>query len=124
MLKKRLEVARAVTRELRAAEDAVDTSVDALTSLLGSMTDGRRKAGLSALHGADALESVTTALAQIGKARSALVEAHVGLSRTQREIGLAAYAVGPWLEKPKASNAPDVAVGNDDDTGQSAVVAA
>jgi succinylglutamate desuccinylase len=101
MLKERLAVAKSVTRDLYAAEDAVDGTVDALTNLLSSMTDGRRKANLSAIYGAGAVDAVTKALAQIGKVRRSLVEAHVDLATTQRDLGLKAYAMGPWQEKPK-----------------------
>ncbi len=107
MLKKRIEVARAVGDRVNRSEMAIDMAIQELGELTRYLPEARTEAGLAALHGQEALSEVSKAMGKLVSARARLVKAHDYLDETRSEIGLTVKMVGSWNGKdrlkPKAS---------------------
>jgi hypothetical protein len=100
MLKQRRAAADQVAERLFAAEAAIDEALVRTAELAGIVPAVRKRAGLSALHGQNAIERAIEALSGLGQVRASVVAAHREFSETQRQIGLGAVAFGDGDDKP------------------------
>lgn len=96
----KLEIMRTVVSDLYATEKAVDDAIAQSTDLVATMIQSRRDMNLSAVVGAKAQSKMLEAIAALGAARDAVIEAHADLSKVQRLVGLGHVATGP-VDKPE-----------------------
>lgn len=82
----RNELGRRMARKLHAAERALDGAVAEISDLAGVMTRGRMEHGIAAVVGQDALEHVAECVSALTRARRALVESHLQMSRDARAM--------------------------------------
>lgn len=91
---KRIEAARAGAAKLVQAEAALDTALAQTAELMGLLPQLRQTAGLSAVIGQDAVDSLCETLSHLVSARRTLVQAHGGLQSVRVQIGCGAVAIG------------------------------
>jgi hypothetical protein len=106
MLVKRRKAMDAVAPELFAAEQAIDEAILQTSRLTATLITERRKAGLSAVVGQDAIERSGAAFATLIAARREIVATHEELGDLKKRLGLDAVMVGNAGDKPDAVTTP------------------
>lgn len=96
----KIEIMRAVVEDLFATEKAVDDAIAQSTDFVATMIQSRRDMNLSAVVGAKSQAKMLEAIAALGVAREAVMEAHADLAKVQRQVGLGHVATGP-VDKPE-----------------------
>jgi len=102
MLEERVEVAEDVKAKLAALEAAIDEALICASDLTTSCAHGRKKAGLSAVVGADALMLIGNATQRLHQARSQTVKAHNRLAQVGAQLDLPVNASGGGWKPPSA----------------------
>ncbi len=100
MLIKRRNAMDAVAPELFAMESAIDDAILQSTRLTASLINERRKAGLSAVVGQDAIERSGATFTTLVAARREIIATHEELGSLKKQIGLAAVMIGDGGDKP------------------------
>lgn len=103
---KKIAVVRAVASKLHAAEEAIDNAIMKLAALNGELPAARLEAGLSATVCQGAFDSSAQALVALVQCRKQTIEAHAALYNTQRDMGLAAHAMGDGWKIFQADESP------------------
>lgn len=107
---KKIAVVRAVAGKLHAAEEAIDNAIMKLAELNGELPMARIEAGLSATVCQDAFDHSAQAFHMLVQCRKQTVEAHAALYSTQRDMGLAAHAMGDGWKIFQADESPPLAL--------------
>jgi len=100
MLVKRRNAMDAIAPELFAAEQAIDDAILQSVRLTASLITERRKAGLSAVVGQEAIERSNATFATLIAARREIVATHEELGALKKQLGLGAVMVGNAGDKP------------------------
>lgn len=103
MLQKRRNAMDAVAPELFAMESAIDDAILQSARLTASLIQERRKSGLSAVIGQDAIERSSATFATLIAARREIVATHEELGQLKKQVGLGAVMIGNEGDKPSLS---------------------
>lgn len=103
MLNDRIAAARQITKDLHAAEDAVDEAIVKIANLVARLPAARRQTNMSAIVGQDAFSKITKAISAAGEVRQMLTDAHHALSETQKQVGLGTRMFGAGVAKPPSA---------------------
>ncbi len=103
MLNDRIAAARQITKDLHAAEDAVDEAIVKLANLVALLPAARRQTNMSAIVGQSAFSNITKAISAAGEVRQMLTDAHHALSETQKQVGLGTRMFGAGVAKPSSA---------------------
>jgi hypothetical protein len=106
MLAKRRNAMEAVAPELFAMESAIDDAILQSTRLTATLINERRKAGLSAVVGQDAIERSSATFSTLIAARREIVATHEELGNLKKQVGLGAVMFGNAGDKPDAVTQP------------------
>jgi hypothetical protein len=96
---KAINVARAVQTQVHAAEEAIDTALGEAANLIETCVTSRRALQLCAARSTDIHENTLKAMLALNEAQTYMAEAHKGLSRIRRQIGVPA-AMMPLKDSP------------------------
>lgn len=95
------EVAHTLASRLYAAEEAIDSAVQAAADLASFLPIAGRSVGASVFLGQDAMEEASAGIATLCKARRHLVATHAALTKAQIRIGLREESFGGFIDKPR-----------------------
>jgi hypothetical protein len=96
-----VEVAHTLAARLYAAEEAIDSAVQAAADLASFLPIAGRSVHASAFLGQDAMEQTSAGIATLCQARRHLVATHAALSKVQTRIGLHEQNFGGFIDKPR-----------------------
>jgi hypothetical protein len=88
-----------VAQDLRGLEHSLDEALAKAGSMLLTLSEGRRRAGLGANVGQHALVSVGDTIAGVIAARGDIVKAHSRFARVADAMGLDYTTMGPLEDK-------------------------
>jgi len=94
MLNNQIAAGRQIAKQLRPSEDAIDGSIVENAKLIISIVEGRRKAGIAADVGHDAILSATASMAALTQARDHAITCHRQLVSVRDELGFSPRAIG------------------------------
>ena len=95
------EVASALAARLYAAEEAMDSALQAAADLASFLPLAGRSIRASAFLGQDAMEQTAASIATLCEARRHLVATHAALTKAQTRIGLQEQSFGGFIDKPR-----------------------
>jgi hypothetical protein len=101
---KTISVARAVQVQIRAAEEAIDTALGEAAHLMETYITSRRALELSPARSTEVNENTLKAMQALNEAQTYMAEAHRGLSRIRKHIGIPA-AMMPLYDTPGGGGA-------------------
>lgn len=99
MSNNQIEAGRQISKQLLPSEDAIDTSIVHNANLIISIVEGRKKMGLAAEVGHDALVSAVAGMSALKDAREHTVTCHRQLASTRDDLGLSPQAMGCTIGK-------------------------
>lgn len=94
MLNERLGAAKDVAAKLHALEAAIDDALSQAGALTAAVPAARRRAGISAVVGQEAISLTGQSLAALHEARAKIVAAHHAFAEVQVQVGLGARMSG------------------------------
>lgn len=95
------EVAFTLAARLYAAEEAIDSAMQAAADLASYLPLASRSIRASAFLGQDAMEQTSAGIATLCQARRHLVATHAALTKAQARIGLQEESFGAFIDKPR-----------------------
>ena len=95
-------VVKRVASKLHGTEAAIDEAMVQAADLMADMVQARKDLRISATVASDATAKVMAALAALGAARTAMVEAHSELDETRLRLGVRTKMMG-WDPKTGAA---------------------
>ncbi len=95
------EIARTLAARLFAAEEAIDSAVQAASELASFLPMAGRSVRASAFLGQEALEQASAGIATLCQARRHLVATHAALTKAQARVGLREQNFGGFIDKPR-----------------------
>ncbi|WP_448586483.1 hypothetical protein [Thermaurantiacus sp.] len=95
------EIATALAARLYAAEEAIDSAVQAASDLASFLPLAGRSVRASAFLGQDAMEHTSASLATLCQARRHLLATHSALTKAQTRLGLQEQSFGGFIDKPR-----------------------
>lgn len=104
---KATNIARAVQAQVHAAEEAIDTALGEAANLIETCVTSRRALQLCAARSTDVHENTLKAMMALNEAQQYMAEAHKGLSRIGKHIGLPS-AIMPGIDTMGISDKPPV----------------
>ncbi|MEH6663637.1 MAG: hypothetical protein V7678_02200 [Brevundimonas sp.] len=93
-------VGRDLSRQIHAAEMALDHALIEVASLAAALPEARIRAGISGVTAQAAFDDLAACLSALTHARSRLGGGHRTLASLARRMGLGALAAGP-MDKPE-----------------------
>jgi hypothetical protein len=96
---KTINVARAVQVQIHAAEEAIDTALGEAAHLMETYITSRRALELSPARSTEINANTLKAMQALNEAQAYMAEAHRGLTRIRKHIGVPA-AVMPFEDSP------------------------
>jgi hypothetical protein len=99
MLNNEIEAGRQISKQLLPSEDAIDSSIVQNAKLIISLLEGRKKMGVAAEVGHDAILSATAGMAALTQARDHTVTCHRQLTSVRDELGYGPRAFGCTINK-------------------------
>jgi hypothetical protein len=117
---KKINVAKALSVQLRATEEAIDTALSEAAHLIETYVSSRRAIRMSTIIGNDVHQNTLKAMMALSTAQQHMAAAHANLSLVQAQIGLGNVAVLPADDKP----APPPPTGHHVTPGEEEVIAA
>ncbi len=97
---KRLNVAKALTTQLRATEESIDTALTEAAHLIETYVTSRRAIRMSAVVGGEVHQNTLKAMLALNTAQQHMTAAHEGLKDVQGQVGLGSVAIVPPEDKP------------------------
>lgn len=97
---KTINVAKALTVQLHATEEAIDTALTEAAHLIETYVTSRRAIRMSTVISGDVHENTIKAMMALNTAQQHMTAAHNGLVRVQKQVGLSADAIIPPYDKP------------------------
>lgn len=94
MLNERLGAAKDVAAKLHALETAIDEALAYAGELTAAVPAARRRAGISAIVGQEAISLTGQSLAALHEARAKIVAAHHAFAEVQVQVGLGSRMSG------------------------------
>lgn len=104
----KVTVVKGVVGKLYTTESSIDQAIADASQLIGEMIKARQELGLTAVTGDAAMQKLTTAVAALADARSAVVEAHSALDDVRLRLGVRTRMVG-IIPKTSAESEDEVA---------------
>lgn len=102
---KTISVAKAVQVQIHATEEAIDTALSEAAHLMETYVTSRRALELSPSRSTEINENTLKAMQALNEAQAYMADAHRGLTRIRRQIGVPA-AVMPWRDSPEDGKDP------------------
>jgi hypothetical protein len=96
----RLDAGRAIAAPLHALEATFDTAIGQAGELMIALSNGRKRAHLSAVYGAEAFDALAETAARLFAGRAQAVALHRALDSVRADLGLPARAYGDESHKP------------------------
>lgn len=112
MRQERVIATRKVTRQLKAAENAVDQAGIELAQLCATLLSARRQAGLSATVGATEFSKIAATFASWAQVREEMASHHKVLDGIAGVLGTQVRATGDGDDKPPFNPAIEEEDGN------------
>lgn len=97
---KRINVAKALSAQLHATEEAIDTALAEAANLIEAYVTSRRAIRLSTIIGNDVHQSTLKAMMALSTAQQHMTAAHANLTLVQEQVGLGNVAILPADDKP------------------------
>ena len=94
-----LNVAKAVTAQIHATEEAIDTALSEAANLIETYVSSRRAIRMSAMISNEVHENTLKAMMALNTAQQYMTAAHKSLSRIQTQLRIEASAIIPPYEK-------------------------
>ena len=101
---KTINVAKALTVQLHATEEAIDTALSEAAHLIETYVTSRRAIRMSATISGEVHESTLKAMMALNAAQQHMTAAHQGLTRVQKQLHLEPDAIVPIYDKPPADD--------------------
>jgi hypothetical protein len=102
----RLMAGRAIATPLHALEATFDTAIIQVGELMIALSNGRKRAKLSAVYGADTFDALAETTARLFAGRAQAVVLHRSLDGVRAELNLPARAYGDESQKPPGLDDP------------------
>jgi len=99
MSNSKIEAAREISKQLMPSEDAIDGSIIQNAKLIISIVEGRKKMGVAAEVGHEAILSATAGMAALTEARDHTVKCHRQLATVRDALGFNPHATGCTFTK-------------------------
>jgi hypothetical protein len=99
MFNDKLEAGRQISKQLLPSEDAIDGSIVQNAKLIIALMEARKKMGVAAEVGHEALLSATAGMAALTQARDHTVTCHKQLASVRDQLGLSPRATGCTISK-------------------------
>lgn len=96
---KRINVAKALSVQLKATEESIDTAMTEAAHLIETYVTSRRAVRLSTVVGGDVHQNTLKAMMALNTAQQHMTAAHTGLREVQDVAGLGAVMVGEGDDK-------------------------
>lgn len=103
---KKLNIARALTAQLHATEEAIDTALNEAAHLIEIYISSRRAINMSTIIGTQTHAHTLEAMRALNTAQIHMGAAHESLVSIQTQVGLGAHAMGP-SDKPERGGPED-----------------
>ncbi|WP_347276669.1 hypothetical protein [Caulobacter segnis] len=97
-------VAQRVANKLFATENAIDAAMVEASEMMSEMLKARKELGVSAVVGDQASAKLVEAIAALGAARTAMVEAHGVLGETKLRLGIRTKLAGFEMKEASAAS--------------------
>lgn len=97
---KKISIAKALTTQLHATEESIDTALTEAAHLIETYVTSRRAIRMSAVISGEVHERTLQAMMALNTAQQHMTAAHDALVRVQAQVGLGTVAVAPPEEKP------------------------
>ena len=111
MLNERLYAARSIASKLHALETAIDDALAYAGELTTAVPQARRRAGVSAVVGQEAIWLTGQSLAALHEARAKIVAAHHAFAEVQEQVGLKNRMSGEgWKPSAGSMETPPLAL--------------
>jgi len=110
---KRMDMVRQGAQQLHIAENAVESALVEVSSLVSSLGRMRLDSNLSMVIGQDAMAALIDSVALLSNVRGKMITAHTHLDTVKTQIGCGAVAKGA-LDKGSGRMAPAFSVVSDD----------
>jgi hypothetical protein len=94
-----IDAARQISKQLLPSEDTIDGSIVQNAKLIISILEGRKKMGVAAEVGHDAILSATAGMAALTQARDHTVRCHRELATIRDALGFNPHATGCTFTK-------------------------
>ena len=106
---KKLNIAKALTVQLHATEEAIDTALTEAAQLIETYVTSRRAINASTVLGTETRLHTLEAMKALNLAQTHMSAAHSGLVDVQKQIGLGTIAIGPF-DKPEKDGKDDTQI--------------
>jgi phage gp36-like protein len=97
---RKISVAKALTAQLHATEEAIDTALAEAANLIEAYVTSRRAIRMSTIVGNDVHYNTLQAMMALSTAQRHMTAAHAYLTKVQHQVGLGAVAIVPVDDKP------------------------
>ena len=97
---KKINVAKALSVQLHATEEAIDTALAEAANLIETYVTSRRAIRMSTIIGNDVHQNTLKAMMALSTAQQHMTAAHANLSLVQEQVGLGNVAILPADDKP------------------------
>jgi len=94
MLNNQIEAGRQISKQLHPSEDAIDGSIIQNAKLIIAIVEGRKKMGVAAEVGHEAVLSATAGMASLTQARDHTIACHRQLASLRDNLGFSPQAMG------------------------------
>ncbi len=97
---KKINIAKALTSQLHATEEAIDTALAEAANLIETYVTSRRAIRMSTIIGNDVHQNTLKAMMALSTAQQHMTAAHANLTLVQEQVGLGNVAILPADDKP------------------------
>jgi hypothetical protein len=98
---RKISIAKALSAQLHAAEEAIDTALSEAAQLIEVYISSRRAIHMSTIIANDVHQNTLKAMMALSSAQQFMTTAHGGLSKVQQQVGLSDVGTIPVGDKPK-----------------------
>jgi len=99
-----INVAKALTVQLHATEEAIDTALSEAAHLIETYVNSRRAIRMSTIISGDVHENTLKAMLALNAAQQHMTAAHKSLTQVQAQLRLEPTAIGHSYEKPPSDD--------------------
>ncbi|CAL4867922.1 hypothetical protein MMA231_02195 [Asticcacaulis sp. MM231] len=97
---RKISIAKALTAQLHATEEAIDTALAEAANLIEAYVTSRRTIRISTIVGNDVHYNTLQAMMSLSTAQRHMTAAHADLTKVQHQVGLGAVDIVPVDDKP------------------------
>ncbi len=103
---KRINVAKALSTQLRATEESIDTALSEAAHLIEAFVTSRRAIRMSTVVGGDVHQNTLKAMLALNSAQQHMTAAHEGLKDVQERAGIGGVMIGEPDDKGDPKHPP------------------